>query len=199
MSSLASPQLPTVQSARARRKRLNETDRRANALLKWLAFAGGALIFIALIAIAYQVIDGATGAYDKYGLSFLAHKTWDPALGQFGGLAYIYGTLVSSILSLVLATILGVSIGLFLSLMAPRRVAMIIGPLVEMLAAIPSVVLGLIGIYLLCPFVKDIEPALHSALGFIPLFGDPQSPGNSMFAATLVLTIMVVPIIAALT
>jgi phosphate transport system permease protein len=76
----------------------------------------------------------------------------------------------------------------------------VIGPLVEMLAAIPSVVLGLIGIYLICPFIRsDIEPWLHSALGFIPIFGAPQPVGNGIFAASLVLTIMVVPIIAALT
>ncbi len=102
--------------------------------------------------------------------------------------------------SVLISTILGVSIGLFLSLMAPRRVAMIIGPLVEMLAAIPSVIIGLIGIYLICPFIKtDIEPWVHSAFGWLPIFGAPQPVGNSIFAAILVLTIMVVPIIAALT
>jgi phosphate transport system permease protein len=100
----------------------------------------------------------------------------------------------------ILATILGVSIGLFLSLMAPRQISAVVGPLVEMLAAIPSVVLGLIGIYLIAPFVaQHVEPWLHSALGFIPMFGEPQQVGNSLFTASLVLTIMVVPIIAALT
>ncbi len=76
----------------------------------------------------------------------------------------------------------------------------IIGPLVEMLAAIPSVIIGLIGIYLICPFIKtDMEPWVHSAFGWLPIFGAPEPVGNSIFAAILVLTIMVVPIIAALT
>jgi phosphate transport system permease protein len=180
--------------------RLNATDRRANRALKLLALAGGALVFLVLIAIVYQVINGASLAFSKYGFGFIVHKTWNPPANEYGALSFIYGTLVTAVGSLILATILGVSIGLFLSLMAPRRVAMVIGPLVEMLAAIPSVVLGLIGIYLLLPFIRsDIEPALHSVLGFTQIFGAAQPVGNSPFAAILVLTIMVVPIIAALT
>ena len=102
------------------------------------------------------------------------HKDWVPSADEFGGFTFIYGTLVTGFGSVILATILGVSIGLFLSLMAPRRVAAVIGPLVEMLAAIPSVVIGLIGIYLICPFIKsDIEPWLHSVFGWIPIFGEP--------------------------
>ena len=94
---------------------------------------------------------------------------------------------------------IGVSIGLFLSMLAPRRVAAVIGPLVEMLAAVPSIVLGFVGILLIGPFVQGtLEPILHSVLGFIPLFGEPQAEGPSLFTASLVLTIMVVPIIAAL-
>ena len=83
--------------------------------------------------------------------------------------------------------------------MAPRRVSVIVGPLVEMLAAIPSVVLGLIGIALIAPFiVAHVEPILHNVLGFLPIFGTPGTVGNSLFTASLVLTIMVVPIVAAL-
>ena len=101
---------------------------------------------------------------------------------------------------MILATILGVAIGLFLALMAPRRVAMVVGPLVEMLAAIPSVVIGLIGIYLICPFIKsDIEPWVHRPSAGSRSSAPRSTVGNSLFAAILVLTIMVVPIIAALT
>jgi phosphate transport system permease protein len=193
---------PVVNPGRPRsspRARLNAFDRRANRALKWLALIGGALLFLAMFLIGYQVIDGAVLSFNKFGFGFLGHKTWIPATGQFGAFPYIYGTLVTGLFSLVLAAILGVAIGLFLSLMAPRRVAVIIGPLVEMLAAIPSVVLGLIGIFLIAPFISQhVEPALHSVLGFIPIFGDPQPIGNSLFTASLVLTIMVVPIIAAL-
>jgi phosphate transport system permease protein len=200
MSTLAPPEPSPVLSKRAVLNRLNATDRRANRVLKWLALAGGALVFFVLIAIVYQVISGASLAFNTYGFGFIGHRPWVAAANEYGGLTYIYGTLVTGVGSLILSTILGVSIGLFLSLMAPRRVAAVIGPLVEMLAAIPSVVLGLIGIYLVCPFIaRDMEPWIHSAFGFIPTFGPAQSVGNSFFAAILVLTIMVVPIIAALT
>jgi phosphate transport system permease protein len=173
---------------------------RANRALKWLALGGGLLVFITLIAVAYEIISGASTAFDKFGFGFLGHTTWIPSEDKFGGWTFIYGTLVTGLSSVVLSTVLGVSIGLFLALMAPRRVAMVIGPLVEMLAAIPSIVIGLIGIVLICPFIaSDIEPWVHSVFGWIPIFGATQTAGNSIFAAILVLTIMVVPIIAALT
>jgi phosphate transport system permease protein len=200
VSTLAPPRPSAADDKRAVLNRLNATDRRANRALKLLALAGGALVFLVLIAIVYQVIDGASLAFSKYGLAFIGHKAWNPPANEYGALPLIYGTLVTGVGSLILSTILGVSIGLFLALMAPRRVAAVIGPLVEMLAAIPSVVLGLIGIYLLLPFIRsDIEPGLHSVLGFTQIFGPAQPVGNSPFAAILVLTIMVVPIIAALT
>jgi phosphate transport system permease protein len=198
-SSLPPPLVNPARAARARRIRLNAFDRRANAWLKWLAFTGGVLIFVGLIAIAFQVFDGAASAFNKFGFGFIGHSEWIPTTNVYGAWPFIFGTLVSSLVALVVATILGVSIGLFLSLMAPRRVSMVVGPLVEMLAAIPSIVLGLIGITLICPFIRsDIEPWVHSAFGWIPIFGAPQAIGNSVFAAVLVLTIMVVPIIAAL-
>jgi phosphate transport system permease protein len=201
VSSLAAPELNPLAPADPRRgSRLDKVDRRANRALKWLALGGGALIFLVLLAIVYQILSGASGAFNKFGFAFIFHKNWVPASNQYGAWTFIYGTLVTGVGSVLLSTILGVSIGLFLSLMAPRRVAAIIGPLVEMLAAIPSVIIGLIGIYLICPFIKtDIEPWVHAAFGWIPIFGAPQPVGNSIFAAILVLTIMVVPIIAALT
>ena len=200
MSAITTPELAPPGAPQIERARLNATDKRANRALKWLAFAGGATIFLAMFFIAFEVITGASMAIGKFGIGFVGDTAWNPVENEFGAWPFIYGTLVTSILSLILATVLGVSIGLFLSLMAPRAVSTIIGPLVEMLAAIPSVVLGLIGIYLISPFVANhVEGPLHSVLGFIPFFGTPQPIGNSLFTASLVLTIMVVPIIAALT
>jgi phosphate transport system permease protein len=200
VTSIATSELGPAGRAQRRRTRLNVRDRRANRALKALAFGGGGLVFVAMFLIAYEVISGASLAFNTFGLSFIWHKQWIPIKGEFGALPFIYGTVVTSLCALVLATILGVSIGLFLSLIAPRRISLFVGPLVEMLAAIPSVILGLLGIYLIAPFVAHhVEPWLHSAFGFIPIFGDPQAVGNSLFTASLVLTIMVVPIIAALT
>jgi phosphate transport system permease protein len=203
VSTLAPPEPHPARAAGLRRTQLNKLDRRANRALKWLALGGGILVAVAMLAIVYQVLSGASLAFDKYGIAFIGHSHWVPATTAaevYGAWPFIYGTLITGVGSIVLSTILGVSIGLFLAMLAPRRVATIVGPLVEMLAAIPSVVLGLIGIVLICPFIRsDVEPGLHSVLGWLPIFGAPQPVGNSLFASILVLTIMVVPIIAALT
>jgi len=199
VTSIATPEVGPTGGAGRRRTRLNIVDRRANRALRWLAFGAGAIVVLAMFAIAYQILSGASGAFDRYGFAFLGHKQWIPIESKFGAWPFIYGTLVTSLSSLVLATLLGVAIGLFLSLMAPRQIAVVVGPLVELLAAIPSVVVGLLGIVLIAPFIKNhVEPWVHSAFGFIPLFGEPQGVGNSLFTASLVLTIMVVPIIAAI-
>ena len=198
--SLTAPDLNPLRTARERRRFLNQRDRRANRVLKYAAIGAGTLVLIGLVGVVIQVLSGANLAFDKYGIAFIGHRDWVPSLDEYGALGFIFGTLVTSLLGTIAATITGVSIGLFLALLAPRRVAMVVGPLVEMLAAVPSVVLGLIGISLISPFVRsDMEPWLHSAFGWTGLFGSPEPVGNSLFCAALVLTIMVIPIIAALT
>jgi phosphate transport system permease protein len=162
------------------------------------AFAG--LVAVVVIAeVIYQVIDGASPAISRYGLAFVWHTAWKPNLFIFGAGEMLFATLVTSFIALALAAPLGIAIGLFLSMLAPRQVRTVIGPLVEMLAAIPSVVLGLWGVIVLAPFVQStFEPLLHSVFGFIPIFGPVQTTGLSIFTAGLVLAIMVVPIIASL-
>ena len=111
----------------------------------------------------------------------------------------LVGSGVTSAIALVIATPVSLAIAVYLSMLAPRAVRAIVGPLVEMLAAIPSVILGLWGIIFLAPFMQEtIEPALHDAFGFIPIFGPPQTTGLSVFTAGVILTVMVVPIIASL-
>jgi phosphate transport system permease protein len=106
---------------------------------------------------------------------------------------------VSSLIALVISVPMAIAIAVYLSMLAPKWVRAVVGPLVEMLAAIPSVILGFWGIIILAPFIQStIEPALHSVLGFIPIFGEPQTTGESVFTAGVILTIMVVPIIASL-
>jgi phosphate transport system permease protein len=153
----------------------------------------------ALADVVYQLISNASPAISRYGLGFLVHTTWAPNFRVFGVAAMIYGTVVSSLFALVLAGPLGISIGLYLALMAPRRVSAIIGPLVEMLAAVPSIIYGCWGVLVLAPFVLHLEPGLHSALGFIPIFGAAQTTGISVFTAGIVLTVMILPIVSALT
>src|SRR5579859_4318863 len=168
------------------------------ALFVLSALAG--LVSVAILGeVLYQVINGASPAVSRFGLGFLVHSAWAPNFGVFGAAAAIYGTLVSSFMALALATPLGIAIGLYLSKMAPRGVRTVVGPLVEMLAAIPSVIVGFWGVIVVAPFAAaHLEPALHGAFGFIPIFGTPQTTGLSPFTAGLVLTMMILPIISAL-
>jgi phosphate transport system permease protein len=172
-------------------------DRVGDGLLYGLCILASLLAVLAIGAIAYQVIHGASASIARFGLGFLTHSTWEPNFGIFGAGAFIYGTAVTSLVTLLLAVPIGVSIALYLSMVAPRRLRSVIGPLVEMLAAIPSVILGFWGILVFGPFLQaHLEPFLHRVLGFLPIFGTPPTTGTGLFNASLILTIMVVPIIA---
>ena len=150
--------------------------------------------FLLLFGIAWKILDLSRPAISRYGFGFITHQGWDTVHRQFGALDLIWGTAITSILALLVAAPVSIAIGLYLSELAPRGFRLIIGTLVELLAAIPSVVLGLWGILVLGPFVgAHIEPWLQRHLGFIPLFsGSPQNVG--ILIAVLVLTIMIVPI-----
>ena len=161
---------------------------------------GAAVLGAAVIAlIAYQVVHGASPAISRFGLGFLTDTEWQPNFGVFGAGSLLFGTLVSSFFALALGAPVAIAIGLFLSLFAPAGVRAVVGPLVEMLAAIPSVILGFWGVLVLAPFVHGhFEPWLHDSFGFIPIFGLPETTGASVFTAGLILAIMVVPIVASI-
>ncbi len=188
--------VPTPYSLASRRRlgdRLGDLSLRGVTLLAALA------VLVLLGAIVWKVLDLAWPSMSKYGLSFLTGETWDPVRKVFGALPFIYGTALSSLIALVIAAPLAIAIGLWLSELAPRGLRGVIGSLVEMLAAIPSVVLGLWGILVLGPYLaQHLEPWLHAKLGFIPLFGAPAATGTGLFTAGLILTIMIVPIIASI-
>src|SRR5262249_59896920 len=117
-----------------------------------------------------QVIDGASASISRFGPGFLGRSIWQPNFGAsgegtFGAATFLFGTAVTSFATLLLAVPIGVLIGLYLSMLAPRRLRAVIGPLVEMLAAIPSVILGFWGIIVLAPFLQaHVEPFLHRVL-----------------------------------
>jgi phosphate transport system permease protein len=154
-----------------------------------------------LLGVGYEIVHKASPSISKFGAGFIFHTTWqpNPPFEEFGAGTLLFGTMVSSFFALFLGAPIAISIGLYLSLLAPKGLATVISPLVEMLAAIPSVILGFWGLVILAPFVqKQVEPFLHDHLGFIPLFGPPQTTGASVFTASLILTIMVIPIIASI-
>src|SRR6516165_3859556 len=167
-------------------------------LFKGISIAAALAAAILLALIAWKVFDLARPAIQKYGLSFIWTEAWDPVHQSFGALIFIYGTVVTSLIALVLAVPLSIAIALFLTEIAPRRLASPIATMVELLAAIPSVVLGLWGILVFGPWVRDtLEPWLQSFLGFLPIFsGTPSQAG--ILPAGLVLTIMIIPITSAI-
>lgn len=184
--------LPATQELRGGRR---VRDWLGDRILLLVTLAAG-LVGVGLLGlIAYRVIRGAHLALSTFGLSFVWGRAWDTNKNIFGALPGLYGTAVTSLIALVIAAPLAIAIALFLSELAPRGIRVVIGSLVEMLAAIPSVVLGLWGILVLSPFVQDhLEPWLHRWFGFIPIFGE-EGAAPGVFLAGLVLAIMVVPIV----
>ncbi|HVO55156.1 MAG TPA: phosphate ABC transporter permease subunit PstC [Solirubrobacterales bacterium] len=199
MSSAVTPVAPGhsgSQRGGSRRKRLDLFgDRALFAICLLAAILAGVVIAL----VAYQVIDGASEAISKFGLSFITDTKWQPNFKVFGAGALLYGTAVTSAFALVVGAPIAIAIALFLTLLAPKGIGAVIGPLVELLAAIPSVILGFWGLVILAPFAKStLEPFLHSTFGFLPIFGEPQTTGLSIFTASLILVIMVIPIIASI-
>jgi phosphate transport system permease protein len=168
-------------------------------LFKGIAILAALAATVVLVWIAYKVIDLAWPAIQDFGLSFVWTEAWNPVTNQFGALIFIYGTVVTSLIALAIATPLSIAIALFLTEIAPRRLAAPIATMVELLAAIPSVVLGLWGILVFGPWVRDhLEPWIQDTpLGWLPVFsGEPSASG--IFTAALVLTVMIIPITSAI-
>jgi phosphate transport system permease protein len=167
-------------------------------LLLGLTLAAAAAAVALIVLIALKVFRSAHLAFSTFGLSFVWHSSWDVNKAVFGALPGLYGTAVSSLIALLIATPLALAIALFLSELAPTWARVLVGSLVETLAAIPSVVLGLWGILVLGPLAADhLEPWLNRWFGWLQIFsGQPSSSG--ILIAGLILAIMVVPIIASI-
>jgi phosphate transport system permease protein len=182
----------------ARRPFSGRRTRLGDLLLQGVAGLAAAASLFLLGLIAYKVVDGARLSFSTFGLGFITTVGWDPVHNVFGAASFLFGTAVTSIGALLLATPLAIGIAIFLTELAPGWIRGPVTALVETLAAIPSVVIGLLGIIVLGPILRDhVMPALHSALGFIPFFG-PVSTGSSVFTAIIVLTIMILPIISSI-
>ena len=161
-----------------------------------LVFAG--LTIVLVLYILLEIGGKAAPAMQKYGLSFLTSTTWDVNKAQFGVLPEIWGTLYSSVLALILGGFFGVSIAIFLTQdFLPSKIELIFKNIVELLAAIPSVVYGLWGIFVLIPAIRPAADWVHQHFGWIPFFSTSLS-GPGMLPAALVLTIMVLPTISAI-
>lgn len=164
----------------------------------WLTRLLAMAIAAVLLWIALEVAIEAMPAIQRYGLGFLTSTAWNPVKEEYGALPQIYGTIVTAFIALLLAVPIGVGTALVVSEnFLPASVQTVVVFLIELLAAIPSVVYGLWGIFVLIPILTPIGKVLHSSLGWLPIFGTPPS-GPGIFPAGIVLTIMILPIITAI-
>jgi len=155
----------------------------------------GVLLLVA--AIGYELWQNSALARDTYGWHFLWATTWDPVFQEFGALPFLFGTLQTSLLALILSVPVSLGIAIFLSELSPNWLRLPLGFLVELLAAVPSVIYGLWGLYVFVPTItKPISEGLNRGLGFLPLFEGPVF-GPSRLAAACILAIMITPTISA--
>jgi phosphate transport system permease protein len=156
-----------------------------------------ALILVIVVSMLVVMTQNSWLSIKEFGFGFLVGQVWDPIKGEFGALPFIYGTVVSSVLAVLIATPLSLGVAIFLVEQAPRSIARPLAMLVELLAAIPSVVYGLWAIFVLAPFLREyVQPSLQSSLGWLPFFkGTPT--GIGMFTGGIILAIMITPIITA--
>ena len=156
------------------------------------------VIFSLVIVMVYEMYRQSIPSIEKFRWGFITSTTWDPVHDEFGALPFIFGTLFSSLLALLIALPLSVGIAIFLSEFAPKWLEQPVSLLVELLAAIPSIVYGLFGMFIMAPWLrKTVEPFLGDHLGFLFLFKGPPY-GLGMLAAALILTIMILPIITSI-
>lgn len=175
---------------------------RSDGAFRTLALASGMLVLVILALIAVSTTIRAWPAFQASGISFITTNDWDPDKGQYGALAFIYGTIVSSVIALVLAVPVSVGIALFSLEVAPRRLRTPVAYVVDLLAAVPSVVYGLWGAYVFAPVLKPIYASISEKVEGWPVldtfFGGNVLSGKTFMTAGIILAIMIVPIVTSL-
>jgi phosphate transport system permease protein len=179
-------------------RRRPASERFIDIVFRQLSLALATVVALVLLGIFLTLIHGSEEAVAKFGLSFITTSAWDPVNERYGAFVAIYGTLVTSLFALLIAVPLGVGTALFITEdLIPMKLRELIGLMVELLAAIPSVVLGLWAIFVMEPAIRPVLQLLHNVLGWLPLFSTtPMGPG--MAPAILILVVMVLPIITAI-
>jgi phosphate transport system permease protein len=179
------------------RRRLSPTGNTGDAIFRGAMFAAAFLMLLVVMAMILALASHSRLSIRQFGFGFLTNREWDPIKGQFGALAFIYGTIVSSLIALIISVPLSLGIAIFLVEQAPYYLSRPITFLVELLAAIPSVVYGLWGIFVLAPFLRVyVEPPLARWFGWLPFFQGPIT-GIGLLTGGIILAIMVTPIISA--
>ena len=169
--------------------------REGDEIVRLVTFLFAASVVLITILLVFELWQGSVLPRHKFGFAFFRTSVWDPVFEQFGGLPFIYGTLVTSAVALLVAVPLGIGAAIFLAELAPARVSDTLEFFIDLLAAVPSVIYGVLGIFIVVPLMRDyIQPALKGSLGFLPIFKGPGY-GIGFLTAGVVLAIMVIPYI----
>jgi phosphate transport system permease protein len=175
--------------------RLAPPSKVGDLLFKWLTLGMGLSVGALILLVGFTLWRGAAQSVHQFGTRFLTSSAWDPVQEVFGALPFIYGTLVSSLIALIIAVPLSIATAVFLTELAPPRLRQPVVSVIEMLSAVPSVIFGLWGIFVLIPCLRmHVFPWLQKLFGFLPLFQGPNY-GVSMLAAGIIIAIMILPII----
>ncbi len=190
----ANPTLKSAGPAAGSRSFLSKV-RDGDEIARLITFLFAATVVLITVLLVYQLWVGSTLARHKFGLHFFVTQVWDPVEDQYGALPFIFGTVMTSSIALLIAIPLGIGASIFLAEMAPARVSDTLQFFIDLLAAVPSVIYGLLGVFIIVPLMRTvIYPALNKPFGFLPIFKGP-SYGVGVLTAGMVLAIMVIPYI----
>jgi len=185
------PSAGPVAGSRSFLSRLRDGDE----IARLVTFLFAASVVLLTLLLVFELWRGSVLPRHKFGFSFFRTSVWDPIFDQFGALPFIYGTLVTAIVSLLIAVPLGIGAAIFLAELAPARISDTLEFFIDLLAAVPSVIYGLLGVFIVVPLMRDyVQPGLKNTLGFLPFFTGPAY-GLGFLTAGVVLAIMVIPFI----
>jgi phosphate transport system permease protein len=185
------PSAGPVAGSRSFLSRLRDGDE----IARLITFLFAATVVLITLLLVFELWHGSALPRYKFGFAFFHTSVWDPNFDKFGALPFIFGTLVTAVVSLLIAVPLGIGAAIFLAELAPARVSDTLEFFIDLLAAVPSVIYGLLGVFIVVPLMRDyVQPALQQTLGFLPLFTGPMY-GLGFLTAGIVLAIMVIPYI----
>jgi phosphate transport system permease protein len=185
------PSAGPVAGSRSFLSRLREGDE----IARLITFLFAASVVLVTLLLVFELWQGSVLPRHKFGFDFFFTRVWDPVFDQFGALPFIYGTAVTALVALLIAVPLGIGAAIFLAELAPQKISDTLQFFIDLLAAVPSVIYGLLGVFIVIPLMREyIQPALKSTLGFLPFFQGPVY-GLGFLTAGIVLAIMVIPYI----
>ncbi len=178
---------------------IRQSTNRLDPIFRWVTLSGSLLVLVAVLGILLTLVQGALPALDKFGFGFLFSQEWNPVTHEYGALSSVYGTLISTLIAMLIAVPLALVIALFLVELAPPGISRLVGGAIELLAAIPSIIYGMWGLFVFAPFLADhVQPKLAAIAPGFPLFTGPPM-GIGMLSAGIILALMILPFITSVT